>query len=92
MAESTADKPTVLVFSQSGIDGGLKLIKEKAAVHQACCSKPGEPAALLRACPGGSGQYERTTVALQGSAAGRGARTGAGGAAWRPRTAPRPCS
>lgn len=46
---ATATKPTVLVFSQSGLEGGLKKPCEKATVLQAHYNKPGEPAALLNA-------------------------------------------
>lgn len=51
METATTDRPTILVFSQNGIDGGLKKMKEKANVLQAYYSKPGEPAALLEAHP-----------------------------------------
>ncbi|KAI1076721.1 hypothetical protein F5B20DRAFT_593724 [Whalleya microplaca] len=44
-------KPTILVFSQEGIEGGLKKIKEKANVYQASYSKPNEPEKLLQEHP-----------------------------------------
>lgn len=49
--QSITAKPIVLVFTQRSVDGGLKKIKEKATVHQAHYSKPGEPANLFRAHP-----------------------------------------
>lgn len=52
MADFTNDnKPTILVFSTSGLEGGLKKMKEKATVLQAYYNKPGECAALLDAFP-----------------------------------------
>lgn len=52
MADSTPDNTaTVLVFSQSGLQGGLKKIREKATVRQAYYNKPGECAALLHSFP-----------------------------------------
>lgn len=44
-------KPTILVFSTSGIEGGLKKIKDKATVHQAFYTNANEPSALLSAHP-----------------------------------------
>ncbi|KAJ8129494.1 hypothetical protein O1611_g4137 [Lasiodiplodia mahajangana] len=49
MANTT--KPDILIFSDSGIGGGLKKMKEKANVHQAYFVVPGEPFRLLKQFP-----------------------------------------
>lgn len=44
-------KPIILVFSTSGLEGGLKKIKDKATVHQAFYTNANEPAKLLSEHP-----------------------------------------
>lgn len=44
-------KPTILVFSTSGLEGGLKKISEKATVHQAYYNNRNAPTTLLSAHP-----------------------------------------
>ncbi|KAI1130975.1 hypothetical protein F5Y10DRAFT_262712 [Nemania abortiva] len=46
---TNAMKPDILVFSHSEIDSGLEKMKEKANVHQAFFTVPGEPSRLSRA-------------------------------------------
>ncbi|KAI2469450.1 hypothetical protein F4781DRAFT_394098 [Annulohypoxylon bovei var. microspora] len=45
------NKPTILVFCHGELEGGLKLIKEKANVHQASYTKPNAPQKLLKDYP-----------------------------------------
>lgn len=51
MSSTSSNKPTILVFSTAGIDGGLKKIREKATVVQGFYKKPGHASAVLKAHP-----------------------------------------
>ncbi|KAI0012996.1 hypothetical protein F4779DRAFT_614157 [Xylariaceae sp. FL0662B] len=44
-------KPTILVFCQGELEGGLKKIRENANVYQASYSEPNAPSKLLKAHP-----------------------------------------